>query len=240
MKRGGLARFATPVPERIKALVRELGWWDAVLYVISRGTQLVSFGRASLIVYRFYAQPVFAEPLLPSHRGRQIQLRWITQEEATTLTWPRPQHVIDRRFERGVKCLGAFRNGEMIGFLWLTLGAYEEDEVRSLFIPSPQGEAVWDFDVYVAPAHRLSPVFLKLWETAFKWLEEHGYRYSFSRISAFNTASLRSQQRLGGSSIARGAFLRLGGVQVYLGGLRPFLHMSFRPGQMPSILVRKR
>ncbi|MDZ7829185.1 MAG: hypothetical protein U5K33_06760 [Halofilum sp. (in: g-proteobacteria)] len=51
--------------------------------------------------------------------------------------------------------------GSPVSCGWIE-GPYCEDEVRSLFIPRPEGEAVWDFDVYVAPDQRGTPVFARL------------------------------------------------------------------------------
>src|SRR3546814_8400271 len=98
------------------------------------------------------------------------------------------------RAAQGAVCLGAFKNDAIIGCLWLCLSSYVEDEVRCRYQPAPAGEASWDFDVYVVPAQRSGPAFGRLRDEANAFLRQQGVACSWSRISAFNPASLASHE----------------------------------------------
>ena len=101
-----------------------------------------------------------------------------------------------------------------MGYQWFSLCSYVEDEVRCVFKLEPQCGCAWDFDVFVAPAARAQPVFLRLWDTCNGLLREAGIAQTLSRISAYDGASLRAHERMGARRIATAAFLRWGWVQV--------------------------
>lgn len=101
-------------------------------------------------------------------------------------------------------------DGEFAGFLWFIQGDYDEDEVRCTFRPEPPDESVWDFDVFVSSRHRMSPVFLKLWEAANRRLSEEGVQCACSRISAFNPRSRAAHERLGANRVGGVVFLCVG------------------------------
>jgi len=65
---------------------------------------------------------------------------------------------------QGAICLGAFKNDELLGYAWILLGTYEEDEVRCFFVPMPEGESAWDFDIYLDPKYRIGFAFPRLWD----------------------------------------------------------------------------
>ena len=104
-------------------------------------------------------------------------------------------------------------------------------------MPEPAGESVWDFDVFVSSRHRLSPVFLKLWEAANRRLSEEGVQCACSRISAFNPRSRAAHERLGANRVGGVVFLCVGQWQLKLGATRPLLHVS-RTASGPLIHVR--
>jgi hypothetical protein len=219
--------------------LRSLGWINGLLYltakVLSRGTG----GRARLILYELVAQPVSAEPLLPAHRGKNIRIYEARPDDPLVHSVAgRREGVIRERFSRGARCLVAELRGELAGFLWFMRGDYPEDEVRCLFRPEPPEECVWDYDVFVAEKHRLSPVFLKLWQAANELLSAEGVRWSCSRISGFNPASRGSHARLGATKVGSAVFLVLGKWQFMLASRAPFVHASFSEHSRPVLRVR--
>jgi len=113
--------------------------------------------------------------------------------------------------------------------------AYSEDVVRARYLLPPSGKTAWDFDVYVVPEERLGFTFPRLWDTAYEYLREKGIRWSLSRISAFNPASLAAHRRLGARRIGSATFLLLGGAQLMLSSFRPYLHLSLRRS-VPAVL----
>ena len=121
-----------------------------------------------------------------------------------------------------------------MGFLWLLLGSYQEDEVRARYVPLPTGRAAWDFDVYVAPESRLGLTFPRLWDGANGVLRENDMLWSCSRISPFNVGSLAAHARLGTLSLGSAIFLCAGRWQITFASIPPYFHLSSHPGSFPE------
>ena len=195
--------------------LRQLGGVNGSLYLLNRGLERISRGWLRLVKYDLMVQPVPDEPLLPAHRGRNIQVHEAGRDDPVLAqAMGRPPETLQARFDAGARCLVAEIDGEFAGFLWFIQGDYDEDEVRCTFRPEPLGASVWDFDVLVAPQHRLSPVFLKLWQVAGILLREEGVAYACSRISAFNPRSRAAHVRLGAQRAGVALFLCAGICQL--------------------------
>jgi hypothetical protein len=151
--------------------------------------------------------------------------------------FPPPLEVIRLRYEQEAICLAAFEGKSLVGYLWLLLGPYEEDEVRCRFIPMPEGKAAWDFDVYVVPGYRFGIGFLRLWDEANRYLKERGIQWTMSRISAFNAVSLASHRRLGARVVGHAVFVVLGPCQLALTTVFPFVHLSISTRSEPKIRI---
>lgn len=227
-------RMAASLFGKLRNLLRELGLVGAICYVVYRiGAR--SGGLMSLHRYLFVAQPVAPAPLLPPRRGRTIDVRRIEPGDPALLSLPLDRAVLAYRAGQGALCFGAFKEGEIIGCLWLCLGPYEEDEVRCRYHPLPVGEASWDFDVYLKPEYRNGLGFARLWDEANAFLRQRGVACSWSRISAFNTGSLAAHARLGARVVARATFFRLGPGQLMVASVPPYLHLSLARAQMAAI-----
>ncbi|MFP4560546.1 MAG: N-acetyltransferase family protein [Thiohalorhabdus sp.] len=213
---------------KLGSIQRQMGAREGSLYLLARVLDGASGGRAGLYRYHLFWQPVPREPLLPSGKGARIAVRPVASEDATLERMPRPREVLRRRVESGDRCLGAFLGGELVGFLWYAEDRYREDEARCTYRLPPGGAAVWDYDVYIDPRRRLSPVFARLWDEAAARFRAAGVQGTFSRISAFNTPSLASQYRLGGRKWGTVTFLRVGNWQLAVSSLAPRLHLSRR------------
>lgn len=222
---------------RLRATVAELGGPNALLYWISRALARAG-GAVRLHRYVFVLQPVPDGPLLKPHRGRTITIEPLTRDDPRLFELPLTRDVMDYRFDQGAACLAAMKDGRVIGCLWLCLGPYDEDEVRCRYVRQPEGVASWDFDVYVHPDHRAGFAFGRLWDAANALLRERGVRYSASRISAFNSASLRSHAALGARPVGRATFLRIGSrLQVMVSDLTPRLNVSWRADRPPRLII---
>lgn len=221
-------------------MLRQLGWLNAGLYAFNRLQAMVSKGSLRLYKYYFVAQPVAELSLLPPGKGKKIEVKLIREQDEVIKQFPRPAAVIRARFEQGAKCLAAFKEGQFIGFLWLLLGSYQEDEVRARFTPLPAGQAAWDFDVYVAPDFRLGLTFPRLWDEANRVLKGHGVQWSCSRISAFNPGSLGSHARLGTVTLGSALFFCAGRWQAMFATLPPYFHLSSHPGSFPEFRLNTR
>jgi hypothetical protein len=211
-----------------------LGWLNGCLYAFARLSAIVFGNRVGIHKYYFVAQPVPKSCWLPPHRGRGLEIRQVAESDAVVRQFPRPDWVARYRFNQGAVCLAAMKSGTLVGFLWLTLGSYQEDEVRCRYVPLPPGKSAWDFDVYVDPEHRNGIVFLKLWDEANRFLTAHRIQWSLSRVSAFNSGSIHSHARMAAQRIGAAVFLSIGSWQIAASSVQPYLHLSTHPGSLPT------
>lgn len=199
--------------------------------MIRSGTQYRIF------YYDIMVQPVRTQSLLSANRGKSIVTREIPEGDPALTKIPPRQHVLSARFDQGAICLGAFRKDELIGYLWLTLDCYEEDEVRALFRPIPEPDTAFDFDVYLFPEHRFGLGFASLWDGANKYLAKRNIRYTCSRVSRFNPDSQSSHRRLESYAVGKLLFLSGKKRQLMIGTMSPFFHYSRSPQSRPIIRV---
>jgi GNAT superfamily N-acetyltransferase len=221
----------------LRQLASTVGVWAAGCYVVARGLEIVTRGHVRLLVYRFVAQPVPEPTAAAARPAGTTQLRYIEGDDALATQFPRPASVIARRFSDGARCLAAVRDGRLIGFLWYQQDEYVEDEVRCVYRFDPNA-AVWDFDVYIDPDFRFGRLFARLWEAAHRDLRARGYRWTLSRISAFNPASIASHARLGARRIGAALFVVAGPVQVSLASVAPFIHIGWRAEMRPTFFLK--
>ncbi|MCG5524340.1 N-acetyltransferase [Ectothiorhodospira haloalkaliphila] len=209
---------------------------DALVYVCARLLERIS--RIKLYRYGLYTQPIISKPLLPDGRGKKIKVYEARKGDVLLdNNISRAEGIIDKRFDLGCRCLVATVGDEFAGFLWFAATDYDEDEVRCKFVPEPQDLCVWDFDVYVSPKYRLSPVFLRLWQDAQQLLYIEGYRFSCSRISTYNTSSILAHERLGATRQATALFICAGQFQLTLSSGKPRFHCSFSDESVPTLKV---
>lgn len=223
------------MPGRFKALLAQFGYLNGSLYLLDRALEKLFAGRARIYKYYFVAQPVPHAALLAADPKASIQFRQLGANEAKALA--RPPEVIEDRLAQGAICIAGFKNAELAGFIWLLCGSYREDEVRCRFTPRPQADAAWDFDVYVAPRFRLGRFFVRLWEQANDYLRARSIRWTISRISAFNSASVSTHAKLGAVTLGWAVFLKCGSCQLMLSDLKPYVHVSFNAHSVPEILL---
>lgn len=217
--------------KRLLQLAGQLGLINAGLYLFNRFFAHFSIP-VRIIKYYFVVQMIHKERNLPRNRGKNLNSKVITNFNLYNLPCPRPDSVIKDRFDQGAVCLSVHRGDEFAGCFWFIKNNYQEDEVRCKY-HLISDDSVWDFDVYVEPKFRLSPVFLKLWDDASEHLLKDGCLYTFSRISAFNPMSLASHKRMGAETVGFAVFLCLGSVQVMMSNLFPFVHVSINSQSFP-------
>jgi len=221
---------------KLPALIRELGWIDGALYALDQMV-MAAIGRRFLIRYYIVAQPIPERPPAATKRGASIEVREFGAAAPELAGLPLTPEVIRSRFAQNSVCFGAFRDSRIVGCLWLCLGTYLEDEVRCRFEPAPNDRAVWDYDVYVHPDHRLGVAFARLWEAAGEYLRGRGYGWSVSRISAFNPKSLASHFRLGAIPCGSLTVLCTSRAQLSLSTFAPRLHLQFGTRSIPHYRI---
>ena len=212
--------------QKLAALFKELGFFAGLLYVSDRFLASIS-PSLRLYFYDIMVQPVRKEPLIPDRLSRNLEIREIKRGDPEVDLMPARPDIKEARFEQNAVCLGAFKKGKFIGYMWFCPHAYEEDEVRCTFLVSPADEAVFDFDFYLFPEYRMGRGFIGMWSGAYKYLDERGIKYTFSRVTRTNIASHRAHSHLGWKCVGRTLFLQVGQVQFMAATIFPFLHLSF-------------
>jgi hypothetical protein len=203
---------------------REFGVFAGCLYLADRVLQTLS-ARARLYAYELVVQPIGGAAVQPAPRSK-IEVRQVPPGDSALEAMPVPSQVIAARFAQHATCLGAFKDAELVGYMWFCDGRYDEDEVRCTYLLEPPMSSVFDYDFYVFPQHRLGRAFAMLWSAANRMLGERGVRYTYSRVSRFNNASRRAHRHLGARRIGRAWFIRLGSFEGMFATVSPFVHVS--------------
>lgn len=215
--------------ESLRRSWRELGTRLALLYFAHRLLQLLSRGHAAIVPYGLYAQPLGRGGAL-LRPDTSTQVRQITASDPLNQQLPRPAEVIAKRHANGHQCHLALVHGQSAGTIWIAHDHYDEDEVRCRFVLAAPATSVWDYDVYVAPRYRLGRTMARLWAAVDQQLADEGVRWTFSRISRFNVASVTSHARLGAIEVGRATFVVLGRLQVSSSTAGPLLHVGWSHG----------
>lgn len=223
------------LPANLKHTFEELGVVNGAVYLVGRLLQRLSGDRARIVRYQFFAQPVPQTPPTPPRAAGKCRIRIVDAHDPVVSAFPRPPHVVARRFADGATCFVAEMGDRFAGFLWLARGAYEEDEVRCRYELVPPALCAWDFDVYVEPDFRIGRSFSRLWEAANAHLAAQGVQWSLSRISAFNPASLAAHRRLGIRQLGTATFLVLGAAQFSFHGRTPFFSICTNHARRPQL-----
>lgn len=224
---------------KLDKLSKDMGPLNAVLYLIHRVLSTLTAGRAGIERFIFVAQPVPAQPYISPSKATTSVVKILLPGDALLVQCMRPAEVIAARFAQGAICIGIVKEDQLQAAIWLIHGQYDEDVVRARFMLPRSGTAAWDFDVYVAPQYRLGFTFLRLWDAANAYLRDAGVLWSYSRITAFNMASLASHTRLGARPFGSATFLTLGPIQIMISSLRPRLHVSLGKSR-PELIMPER
>lgn len=220
----------------LRTSVASLGMADGLLDILARSLDKVTGGRCRLFKYYFVAQPVPAQRAAALAKASKTRFFRPSSGDGIIRQASRPPEIIARRFADGAVCLAAEQSGKLVGFVWIKRESYCEDEVRCRYLLDPAGELAWDFDAWIAPEFRMSRAFAQLWEAANQFLRDQGCRWTVSRMSAFNAASLASHRRLGIVHLHTGVFLTAGPVQFAMFSCVPYLHIAVRPGSCPRLV----
>lgn len=230
---------------RLLSPFREFGLGAGVLYGIDRVLQRVS-PRLGLNVYEIMVQPITGQALLPAGLAKNLEFREILEGDPEIALMPARREIKEARFRQNAQCLGAYRKGLLIGYLWFCFNSYEEDEVRCTFILPRGRESVFDFDLYVMPESRMGIGFTAVWHGANRYLWERGVRHTFSRLTRFNSASRRSHAHLGWKRVGSALFLKLWAVEFMCSTVSPYIGVTANEAQrqrlmlQPSVLYKKK
>jgi hypothetical protein len=228
--------------KKILGPFREFGFAAGLLYATDRVLSAIS-PRLRLQVYELMVQPITDKPLLNGRMNRQLEVREIRAGDPEIARMPVRPEIMAQRFAQKAVCLGAFRKGELIGYMWFCFESYDEDEVRCTYLLNPVEKAIFDFDFYLFPEHRMGLGFVGLWNGANQYLSRRGIAYTFSRLTRFNLASRRAHQHLGWKVAGRAVFFQAWRVELLLATLFPYVHLSLgrsrvRLALRPDALLR--
>lgn len=215
-----------PMLQKFIILFKELGFFAGLLYTTGRVLAKIS-PSLRLYFYEIMVQPIPEKPLVPARLTKNLEIREIKRGDPEVDLMPARADIKETRFKQNAICLGAFQKGRFIGYMWFCSYAYEEDEVRCTFLLSPVKEAVFDFDFYLFPEHRMGLGFIGMWNGANKFLNSRGIKYTFSRLTRTNIASRRAHNHLGWKCVGRTLFLQAWRVQFMAATIFPYLHLSF-------------
>jgi len=228
-KKRMLERYASPF--------KTFGLFAGLVYAIDRALARLS-PACRLYFYDLMVQPIPGQPLPGSRPSRTLEIREIKRGDPEVLRMPARPEIKESRFAQNATCLGAYRHGELIGYIWFCFRAYEEDEVRCTYALLPEREAVFDFDLYIYPEHRMGRAFVQIWDEAAKFLRSRGIRYTYSRLTRFNVASQRAHRHLGSTRVARMMVLQAGSVELLAATVFPYLHLSMRKSARARLTLR--
>jgi hypothetical protein len=216
----------------------EFGLLDGSLYLLHRAAHAVSGGRASVVAYGIYAQPIGMGVYATVRDDTLTQVVEVPAEDALVHAFPRPADVIAMRYAHGAHCYAALVKEHFAGYIWVSRAIHDEDEVRTRYVLVDSASCAWDFDVYVEPDRRLGRTLGRLWKSVDERLAAQGVRWSFSRISRFNAPSISAHQRLGARKVGSATFMVCGALQLMVASLRPWLHLSLRERSRPALRLR--
>lgn len=213
---------------RLVGPLHEFGWAAGILYILDRILRAVS-PHLGLYVYELMVQPITGKPMLPAHLVKNLTFAEILPGDPSIDLMPARPEVKVSRFAQGARCLGVFRKGVLIGYLWFCRGQYEEDEVRCTYRLVAADESVFDFDLYVFPEHRMGIGFMAIWHGANEFLHARGVRYTYSRLTRFNLASRRAHAHLGWKCAGRAVFVQAWRLELMVASTSPYLAVTCSP-----------
>lgn len=204
----------------------EFGFGAGLLYAINRVLRALS-PRLGLQVYELMGQPVSAVPLLPSSRTRNLTFAEVPSGDPAIERMPARTEIKAQRFEQGAKCLGVYRKGDLMGYIWFCFGRYREDEVRCSYELNEPERSAFDFDLYVFPEYRMGTAFASIWYSANEYLRERGMQATYSRMTRFNLTSRNAHARLGSRRVGRAAFLQVWALEAMVATVRPYVALTW-------------
>jgi hypothetical protein len=222
--------------QRLASPFREFGWAAGSLYLVDRLLRTVS-PRLGLQVYEFMVQPIGGKPLLPPSLCKNLSVQPIDETSPEVARMPAREEIKAQRFRQGARCLGTYRKGELLGYLWYAKDRHQEDEVRCDYVLADAATSVFDFDLCVMPKHRMGLGFLGLWHGANVALAEQGVRHTYSRMTRFNLPSRRAHVRLGARRIGAAVFLQAWGVELMFSTMAPYLALTVGVNQRVKLTL---
>ena len=211
---------------------------SGMLPLVARGLRHLSRGRVQLLHYRILAQPVPPPSPARPATAHAVTVERVGPGHPLLPHFPHRPEALHRRFAERAICHAAHRDGVLIGYLWLQEAPFSDRDAGCRFVPAPAGRAAWDYDLWIAPAWRMSRAFVRLWEEAHACLRARGIAWTLSCVHGGNHASLAAHQRLGARLVAHAWILRVGALQLAILTQPPYVDLCLRMGARTTVEVR--
>ena len=108
----------------------------------------------------------------------------------------KPAAEFAQRFAAGDACVVAEANGAIIGYEWFSTASHH-DEAHFGFRIEIEDGAVYAYDGYVVPEHRLTGTWMRFQQYIGTWIEQNNRTSVITLIEISNRASLTAHLRLG-------------------------------------------
>lgn len=151
-----------------------------------------------------------ALPLDAMTRPRAIdrvsfEVEWARRpEEAAALyaSFPRKKRLFDAYFADGAFATFTRKDGEVVGYNWITTGDFFDHAFSRRLIRVPEGGFL-SFDGYVEPRHRARAIAPFVMNAFLERMKQDGCHTAHAAVSARNTPSLRLHAMFGYRSTER-------------------------------------
>lgn len=221
--------------KKFSGIARELGFGNAVLYVINRIGERLLGGRFSVFKIHFVVHVLPETAAAPRVRKGRMDIRHLRTDEAVAAGISFPEPLIESRMADEAWCVAAFMDDRVVGYRWMQLTPHRDEELRCRFVPEPAGRVAWCWNFYIDPKYRGTRVFTRLWDETFVLVRKLGAKGTVSWGSALTPRLLAAESKLGAKEIGRALIWRLGPWQLLIGNLPPRIHFSVHDGACPSI-----
>jgi len=164
--------------------------------------------RRGLVLYPYFITVEERVPESATTKDERLSIRWLLPEDAQAMARVSVQEPDLRALQarmRSNRCLGAFWDGDLAAFSWMSTShvPIPGSGSRVLFPLNPTESYL--FDMYVAPQYRGLRLAGRLRAEMYSLLAAEGRTRHYSITLAFNRSSRRFKARLG----AREAELRV-------------------------------
>ena len=198
---------------KIAGVFRDFGSVGGIVYLADRALSALS-PDCRLHFYELMVQPITGKPLLAGKFSAQLETRVIRAGDPEIALMPVRPEIMAARLRQQATCIGAFKRGAMIGYMWFCeKSELRVDEVRCTYVlASLQNSVSISISTY---SRSIEWVWgLSHCGTVERIPERPRHRYTFSRLTRFNVASRRAHQHLGWKVVGRALFLQLGRLEL--------------------------
>ena len=210
--RGG-ANCGTILEPGERAMPLNKGILKSLLHLVARIVAHLPGKAADLRL--FYALQLSGAPAAPA-QGFAGTIREGTAHDLDALTRCTDKRArFQSRFNLGDRCLLAFDQGEVVGYLWFC-GRDTYTEEQSGYTFTVQRDSVYSYDAYVREEYRQQGILSQLRVVLYRWMTQHGREKIAILISYDNDIAWMANLKKGFVPYQKTLCLRLFGKRLFL------------------------